>query len=57
MEHLLLYLISIPLIGMLGLIITPAQNELRLKLIALQSSCLTFLISLLFIFRTTTQFF
>jgi NADH-quinone oxidoreductase subunit M len=45
-KNLLLYILILPLIGTFLLLITPANKQKTLKLIALNCSCLTFVCSL-----------
>ena len=46
-KNIILYILLFPILGVIGLIITPSWKKLLLKQIALIFSCLTFLVSLL----------
>jgi len=46
-KNLLLYIISLPLIGVLFLVIIPYSNKFLLRLVALNFACLTFIGSLI----------
>ena len=45
-KNILSYLIILPLVGVVGLLITPSHNQSALKSIVLNVSCLTFVVSL-----------
>ena len=58
-ENLLLYILMLPIFGILILLLLPAKEEKLLKLIAINSSCLSFIGSLIvwFFFQKSIGFF
>ena len=58
-KNILVIILSLPLLGILGLLLTPSSNKFYLKLIALNSSCATFIFSLILwvFFNKSTSFF
>ena len=58
-KNILFIILSLPLIGVMFLLLTPSSNKLYLKIIALSFSCLTFLFSIILwvFFNKSVSFF